>query len=391
MESTVTDLGNANSYFDQVTFKIFNDKVIPGHILYGVIYFEVSQEVRINKIVLNGICNIHTEIGGKATEKQVDSFEREIVANKTGRKRRQPNEYHALTENWDGDDLIQTLELPVDYFPEDNLEWPFAGPITLPKGTHAIPLAVRIPPEINPTLTYSKNGERRKQKATVNHKTNVSVEIKAQPATGGAPLTVLSDMLALNIQSCGGLPPVVNGAYAPGSAHLVDLDYKSSEALIVLEKKHFSPGDTIRIFICTDRRNAVERAYAELVASYNLPEIGCSDSGDVTNPMETPGIESLSKCKKKSLYARNNNVFISKASDKYPTSEANSTPAGRLPSNNDDKRLMPESSRKESVWLELDVPTNADCSIEAGDYRIRYHVRASLKCPENTYIPALIQ
>ncbi|KAM7537322.1 hypothetical protein Aperf_G00000070501 [Anoplocephala perfoliata] len=382
MESTVTDLGNANSYFDLVVFRIFNDKVIPGYILHGFVYFEVSEEVKINKIVLNGACNVHKVIGGKksssTSDTQMKSFKKEIVTNTTGGKKRQPNEYHALTENWDGDDLIQTLDLPDDHFPEENLEWPFAGPITLPKGTHAIPFAVQIPLDVNPTLTYKKSGEKRKEKAEITHETNVSVEINAQPATGGALLTVLSDKVALNIQSCGGLPPVVNGTYAPGSAQLVELGYKESKALIILEKKYFLPGDTIRIFICTDKKKAVERAYAELVAAYNLPELGCSDSADVTNPMETPGIESLVICEKKKLSNKKSKVFISKVSDKYPTSEANSTPAGRLPSNNDDKRLMPESSRKESVWLELDVPTNADCSIEAGDYRIRHHVRVHL-------------
>lgn len=144
-----------------------------------------------------------------------------------------------------------------------------------------------------------------------------------------------------------------------------------------LEKKHFLPGDTIRIFICTDNQKAVKKAFAELVAAYNLPEIGCSDDGDVTRAEETTGMKLLDKCKTKSLSTRNKKVFVSKVGDIYPASDTNSTPASRLPSNMDDKRLMPESDRKESVSLELKVPKDTDCSIEAGDYRIRHHVRVS--------------
>lgn len=65
MESTVTDLGNANRCFDQMTVKLFNNKVIPGYILHGIVYFDVSEDVRINKITINGSCNVHKSITGK--------------------------------------------------------------------------------------------------------------------------------------------------------------------------------------------------------------------------------------------------------------------------------------------------------------------------------------
>lgn len=81
MESTVTELGNANNCFDQVTFKIFNNKIIPSYILHGIVYFEVSADARINKITLNGICSIHKEIsGGQTTAK--DTVGHEVLLKK---------------------------------------------------------------------------------------------------------------------------------------------------------------------------------------------------------------------------------------------------------------------------------------------------------------------
>lgn len=98
----------------------------------------------------------------------MNSFKKEIVSSTGGQNKRLPRDYHALTNVWDGDDLMETLQLPENYFQQDQMEWPFAGPITLNKGTHAIPFAIRLPAEVNPTLTYERKGERRSS-AVVNH------------------------------------------------------------------------------------------------------------------------------------------------------------------------------------------------------------------------------
>ncbi|CDS42475.1 expressed conserved protein [Echinococcus multilocularis] len=380
MESTVTDLGNANKCFDQVTFKIFNKTVIPGYILHGIVYFDVKEDARINKITLNGQCNVRKEISGRHgsdTEAQVNSFKKEIVAPTGGKNKRQPGQYEAITEVWDGDDLMESLQLPDDYFNEDCLEWPFGGPITLPKGTHAIPFAVRIPAEVNPTITYTRKGEHR-HKAVVTHSTSVSVQVDAQPASGGALLTALSDKVPLQVISCGGLPPVVNGMYAPGCVQLVELGYKNASALIILEKKHMLPKDTIRITIYTDNKNALHGAYAELIASTNLPEIGLSDSSDVIMEKKAPGIELLDRCSKQRMKYKFNRAFVSKVGNTFPAGDTNNTPSGRLRPSMDDKRLMPEASRQAVCMLELKVPEDTESSIEAGEYRIRHHVRVHL-------------
>nr|CDS27225.1 expressed conserved protein [Hymenolepis microstoma] len=384
MESTVTDFGNAKICFDQVTFKIFNNKIIPGYILYGIVYIDVGEDVVINKITINGTCNVHKDITNRnksSTDAQVSSFKKEILTSIGSGNKRQPNQYHALTTVWDGDDLMEKLNFDDSYFQTDEMEWPFAGPVTLNKGTHAIPFAIRIPYEVNPTLQFTRKGEKRDQKVTVNLTTSVGVEVNGKPVSGGQLLTVLSDKLELDMQSCGGLPPVVNGAYAPGCVQLVRLGYKESNALIILEKKHVLPGDTLRIFVYTDRKGAVRNAIAELVVSYNIPEIGLSDSNDVTTAKESQSVQLLGKSSKKKLSKRINKVFISKISDNFPPSGTNTVPSGRLRLTMDDKRLMPESARVEGCIIEIKIPKNVEPSIEAGSVRIRHHVRIHMDIP----------
>eukprot|EP00108_Taenia_solium_P008659 TsM_000781800 transcript=TsM_000781800 gene=TsM_000781800 len=379
-ESTVTELGNANKCFNQMTFKYFNSSVIPGQLLHGIVYFDVEESVKINKIVLTGQCYVKKEISGRNgsnTEVQVNSFKKEIVSSAGSASKRQPSRYEAMTEMWDGDDLMESLQLPEDCFEQDNQEWPFAGPITLAKGTHAIPFAIRIPPEVNPTVTYDRRGEHH-QKATVTHHTCVSVQADAQPASGGTLLTLLSDKLPLEVTSCGGLPPVVNGMYAPGCVQLVRLEYKDANALIILDKKHMLPKDTIRITIYTDNAKALHGAYAELITSTNLPEIGLSDSSDVIMEKKSLSVKLLDRCTKQRMKHKFNKVFVSRVGDTFPPGDTNATPTGRLRAGMDDKRLMPEASRQAACTLELKVPEDAEPSIEAGENRIRYHVRVHL-------------
>ncbi|VDK36136.1 unnamed protein product [Taenia asiatica] len=282
-----------------------------------------------------------------------------------------------MTQMWDGDDLMESLQLPEDCFEQDTQEWPFAGPITLDKGTHAIPFATRIPPGFNPTITYERKGEHH-QKATVTHYTCVSVQVDAQPASGGTLLTLLSDKLPLEVTSCGGLPPVVNGMYAPGCVQLVDLKYKGAKALIIVDKKCVLPKDTIRITIYADNAKAVHGAYADLITSTNLPEIGLSDRNDVITEKKSPSVQLLDRCTKQRMKHKFNKAFVSRVGDTFPPGDTNATPTGRLRGGMDDKRLMPEDSRQAACTLELKVPEDAEPSIEAGENRIRYQLRVYL-------------
>ena len=144
-----------------------------------------------------------------------------------------------------------------------------------------------------------------------------------------------------------------------------------------MEKKHLLPGDTIRVTIYTDNKRALSSAFAELIVSTNLPEIGLSDSNDVIMAKKTPGLELLDRCSRKRLSDRFNKAFISRVGNNYPPNDTNYTPDGRLRLNMDDKRLMPEASRQAGCVLELKVPKNTESSIEVGDNRIRHHVRVS--------------
>lgn len=137
------------------------------------------------------------------------------------------------------------------------------------------------------------------------------------------------------------------------------------------------PGDTLRIFVYTDKKGAVRKAFAELIVSYNLPEIGLSDSNDVVKAKKSASVELLDRSSKKSLTRRTNSIFVSRVGDTFPPSDTNNTPNGRLKLTMDDKRLMPESAREEGCVLELKIPKDVEPSIEAGDVRIRYHVRVS--------------
>lgn len=144
-----------------------------------------------------------------------------------------------------------------------------------------------------------------------------------------------------------------------------------------MDKKHLLPKDTIRLTIYADNKNALHGAYAELITSTNLPEIGLSDSRDVIMEKRAPSIELLDRCSKQRMKHKFNKVFISRVGDTFPPGETNSTPAGRLRPSMDDKRLMPEANRQAACTLELKVPEDAEPSIEAGENRIRYHVRVS--------------
>ena len=62
----------------------------------------------------------------------------------------------------------------------------------------------------------------------------MGVKVDAQPIDERTLLSVLSEKLPLEVISCGGLPPVVNGTYAPGCVQLVKLNHKDANALIIV-------------------------------------------------------------------------------------------------------------------------------------------------------------
>lgn len=76
-EATVINFGNASNYFDQITVKLFNREVVPGYIINGIVYFDVIEDVKINKINLRGISVLHKEIQNyrnKTTDDEVSTL-----------------------------------------------------------------------------------------------------------------------------------------------------------------------------------------------------------------------------------------------------------------------------------------------------------------------------
>ncbi len=134
----------------------------------------------------------------------------------------------------------------------------------------------------------------------------------------------------------------------------------------------------IRIIIYTDNRRAIKNVFAELILSTNLTELGFSDSNDVVLATKEPGLELVDRSKKVSPQTKYPKMFNSTVNEVFPPVDVNPSSAGRPNPNLDDRRLMPEASRAAGCVIELKVPKNADPSIEAGDNRIRYHVRVSL-------------
>ncbi len=99
---------------------------------------------------------------------QTNSFKLEAVSSVAGVLLRRPDIYQARTQNWNDDNLAETLGLGEDTYEGDDSARPFQGPIVLPPGTHAIPFSIRLPNEVNPSISYTRKKDS-KTKAVVQH------------------------------------------------------------------------------------------------------------------------------------------------------------------------------------------------------------------------------
>ncbi|VDN15316.1 unnamed protein product [Dibothriocephalus latus] len=156
----VENFGVANQYLHQLTLKLFNGRVIPDKILYGIVYFDAKDSMRVNRIKIKGNGTMLKTITHKKETSQpevpTNTFTKEVVTSGSSGTRNQ-NNYNALTRDFSGSDLYERLNCPVDLHEGDENLKPFNGPINLKPGTHAIPFAVRIPASTNPTITYERD------------------------------------------------------------------------------------------------------------------------------------------------------------------------------------------------------------------------------------------
>uniref|UniRef100_A0A0X3NGD9 Arrestin_C domain-containing protein n=1 Tax=Schistocephalus solidus TaxID=70667 RepID=A0A0X3NGD9_SCHSO len=379
-EGTMIDaFGVANKYLHQFTLKVFNPRVIPDKILYGITYFDTKEQMKVNRIRIKGNGTMLKQINKKkdsgSTEVPTNTFTREVVTSGFSGTRNQ-NNYHAQTRDFTGNDVYQRLNLPLDLYDGDENLLPFNGPITLSAGTHAIPFAVRIPATTNPTILYKRN-HKKIGSATVQLLYTVFAEVDVQASPSGNNATIVGEKVPIQILSCAGLPPVVANQYLPGDVQIIPLPYKSSKVLLITEKKHLQSPDTIRLYVYTDNSRAVHSVFCELIQSSNLPEIELSDDQDVENPKKEPGLELLYRTKKVALKKDFPKRFTSKVGERFPPDMENYAQNAINP-NLDDRAKMPETSRKAGCLVEIPVPAGLDPNIEAGDTRIRYHIRIHL-------------
>ncbi len=69
-------LGPANNFLHSIGLKLFNHQVIPGQILWGIVYFDVAAPVRVTKIMLNiiGTADVVVEAYKRSDSSQVVSL-----------------------------------------------------------------------------------------------------------------------------------------------------------------------------------------------------------------------------------------------------------------------------------------------------------------------------
>lgn len=106
----------------------------------------------------------------------------------------------------------------------------------------------------------------------------------------------------------------------------------------------------------------------------NLPELGFSDLNDVIQATKVPSLQILDRSKKVNLHRRFDKHFSSMVTDPVDTTIVENS-SGQKPRVIDDNRVLAEANRAAGCELFLKLPKDADPSIEAGDNRIRYHIR----------------
>ncbi|KAL7064488.1 hypothetical protein AAHC03_05493 [Spirometra sp. Aus1] len=375
----VESFGTANSYLQQLTLKLFNPKVVPDRILYGIVYFDVKETMRINRLRIKGNGKITKQIKKKEstqTEFPTTSFTKDVVTIGGSTGTRSPNSYTAETQDFDGSDVYQRLNLPANLSEGDQRLKPFSGPITLSPGTHAIPFAVRIPGKTNPTITFNRKSKKFGT-AEVQLLYTIVAEVEMQASPSGNNATVSSEKVAAQIVSCAGLPPLADSRYYPAAVQVISLPYKSSEAILIVEKTHLQSPDTIRLYVYSNSSKAIHSAYFELFQLTNLPELGMSADGDVANFKNEPGLELIGTSKKASMKKDFRKQFSSKVGEKFPPNDETSSRSTVNP-NLDDRTKMPESSRKAGCVMELSVPADLNPNIEVGDTKIKYQLRVHM-------------
>lgn len=65
-QAIVSEFGGASRFFETVIVKLFNaEGVIPGNLLHGIVYFKVTNDVTIYRLLLNGENIVRKLITGK--------------------------------------------------------------------------------------------------------------------------------------------------------------------------------------------------------------------------------------------------------------------------------------------------------------------------------------
>uniref|UniRef100_A0A0X3PZS2 Uncharacterized protein n=2 Tax=Schistocephalus solidus TaxID=70667 RepID=A0A0X3PZS2_SCHSO len=389
----VESFGAANNYLHELTLKLFNPRVVPNRILYGIVFFDVKEAMRVNRLKLKGMGKITKQIKKKKeptkSEFPTSTFTKEVVTGGMTAGTRNQKSYNADTKDFDGSDVYQRLNLP-DNLPEGNERLkPFSGPIALTPGTHAIPFAVRIPAKTNPTITFTRKSKKYgNAEVQLLYTVFAEVEMSANPSGGNA--TVSSEKVDVQIVSCGGLPPVAESRYFPAAIHMLTLPYKSADGMLVIEKTHLQSPDTIRVYVYSTKSKAIHSGYFEVFQLTNLPELGMTANAEFKDEGDEPGVKLIGTSNRASMKKDFRKAFASKVGEKFQPSMEN---YGRNPvnSNLDDRTKMPESNRKAGCVMELTLPENLDQNIDVGDTRIQYLLRVYLNVKSQNKSEKVVQ
>ncbi|VDN13695.1 unnamed protein product [Dibothriocephalus latus] len=78
-EATKTEgFGAADSFLQQLTLKVFNPRVVPDRILYGIVYFDVTEPMQIKCITLKGKGKMTKQI--QSRKKKQEAMNSECVS-----------------------------------------------------------------------------------------------------------------------------------------------------------------------------------------------------------------------------------------------------------------------------------------------------------------------
>jgi len=369
--------GLANSSFRLLTLKVFNPMVTRGHLVHGIVYLNVKNAIKVNNIVLKVLGSVQKSIGRKNVKQTIsigNGFTKYAVSSIHSTICRSPDTYNATIDDFNGPDVLERLGVMTNPLPTSEYEKEFKGPIQLLPGTHAIPFAIRIALNMPPSLTFHRSHKLHRGKAQ--QKTVLVAEVDFQPE-GSAPVSITVGMLPITIQSCENLPCLINGIFGPGDAHLIPIESTDTDVLILLEKKHYTLTDMVRIYVYASERNVVEHAFAELVKATRFTELGLYDADCLIDSIKSRGMELIKRTKKQKLDCNFPKTFTSTISETYPIGTLRKLNSS-IPKI-DDERLMPVEDRAAGTLIMLKIKHRHEPSINAGSIGISYHVRVHLK------------